>query len=68
MQQSDIGKNYSRTFKKINYGKYLNQIKNITMDETINFINPARAKNSLIKVSNNDAINMIHNAIAKLAI
>ena len=54
-------------FKKMNYGKYLNPIKNIPMDETINFINPARAKNSLIKVTNIDAVNMVRNAIRKLA-
>ena len=52
--------------KLIKYEKYLDPIKNTKINHSINFINKARAKNSLIEVSNNDAIKMIYNALAKL--
>tara|TARA_X000000950_G_scaffold167153_1_gene204111 strand:- start:714 stop:1820 length:1107 start_codon:yes stop_codon:yes gene_type:complete len=53
-------------FKLLNYGKYLDAIENIQIDKSINFINPARAKNSLVQVTNSEAINIINSAIAKL--
>ena len=52
--------------KLIKYEKYLSPIKNIKINDSINFINKARAKNSLIQVTNNDAIKMIYNALTKL--
>ncbi|MEC8100365.1 MAG: iron-containing alcohol dehydrogenase [Pseudomonadota bacterium] len=50
-------------FKKLNYDKYLDPIKNIKINKKINFINPARSKNSLVKVSNAEASKIVKNCI-----
>ena len=51
--------------KSINYGQYLKTLKNLDLDSSINFINPIRAKNSLVKVTNREAIKMVYSAIIK---
>jgi alcohol dehydrogenase class IV len=51
--------------KSINYGNYLKSLENVHFDESINFINPVRAKNSLVDVTNRQAIKMINSAILK---
>ena len=43
----------------IKYGSYLKPIKDTNINNSINFINPSRAKNSLVKISNNDAVRMV---------
>ena len=43
----------------IKYGSYLKPIKGANINNSINFINPSRAKNSLVKISNNDAVRMV---------
>ena len=43
----------------IKYGSYLKPIKDANSNNSIEFINPSRAKNSLVKISNNDAVRMV---------
>ncbi len=49
----------------IKYGSYLKPIKDADINNSINFINPSRAKNSLVKISNNDAVRMVIYSIKK---
>lgn len=49
----------------IKYGSYLKPIKDANINNSINFINPSRSKNSLVKISNNDAVRMVIYSIKK---
>ena len=51
--------------KSLKYGNYLNLIKKVDINDSINFINPARSKNSLVKISNNDAVRIVRSSIKK---
>ena len=53
-------------FKSLKYKNLLKSIKNKNIDDSINFINPARAKNSLVEISNNDAVKIVRSSIKKI--
>ena len=52
-------------FKSLKYKNYLKPIKKKDIDDSINFINPARSKNSLVEISNNHAVKIVKSSIKK---
>ena len=54
--------------KKLDYGIYLKPLKGVSIDESINFINAARLKNSLIQINNKEAAIIVNKSINKFMI
>ena len=52
-------------FKSLKYKNYLKPIRKKDIDDSINFINPARSKNSLVEISNNHAVKIVKSSIKK---